>query len=135
MAISRPIKFATGLDVGQHQLLLNLLKSFLRERPRVLQPFPAWDLLFVLLSLVKPPCVPISKTVDTQNGVPHSLPLRGEIHAKAYSTVTHALNWSNIVLLLVPGFISKTQVRTRGASSLEPVIILSLRHTLGHNLA
>ena len=30
---------------------------------------------------------------------------RGEIHAIAYSTITHAPNWTNIVLSPVPGFI------------------------------
>ena len=53
LAISRPIKLSIGLGVGQGPLLHNLLKSFLRERPRVLQPFPAWDLSFVLFSLVR----------------------------------------------------------------------------------
>ena len=35
----------------------------------------------------------------------------------------------------IPGFISKTQLRTKGASSLEPIVIPSLGHKLGHNIA
>ena len=38
-AISRPTKLGTGLDVGQDSLLLNLLKSFLRERPKAFSLF------------------------------------------------------------------------------------------------
>ena len=49
------------IDVGQDPLLLNRLKSFLRERPRALQPFLAWDLSFVLFSLVKQPYELISE--------------------------------------------------------------------------
>ena len=54
-AISGLIQLAIELDVGQYPLLLNLLKSFLRERSWALQPFPAGDLSFVLFSLVNPP--------------------------------------------------------------------------------
>ena len=91
-AISRPIKLATGLDIGQDPLLLNLLKSFLRERPRALQPFPAWDLSFVLYSLVKPPFEPVSEiplkllTLKTVFLILLASGTRqGEIHAIAYS--------------------------------------------------
>ena len=119
-AISRPIKLATGLDVGQDPLLLNLLKSFLRERPGALQPFPAWDLSFVLFSLVKHPFEPISeiplqlltwKTVFLT--LLASGARRGELHAIAYSSLTQAPNWINIVLRPIPGFISKTELRTK----------------------
>ena len=59
----------------------------------------------------------------------------GALHAIAYSTLTQAPNWTNSVLRPIPGFISKTQLRTKGASSLEPIVIPSLGHTLGHDLA
>ena len=77
MAISRPIKLATGLYVGQDTLWLNLIKSFLRERPGALQPFPAWEFSFVLFSLIKQPFKPISgippwETPDSENGLSHS---------------------------------------------------------------
>ena len=42
-------------------LYYNLLKSFLRQKPRAPQPFPAWDLSFVLFSLVKEPFEPVSE--------------------------------------------------------------------------
>ena len=48
---------------------------------------------------------------------------------------THAPNWTNIVLCPIPGFISKTQLRTKGASSPEPFVIPSLGHSSGHDLA
>ena len=59
----------------------------------------------------------------------------GELHAIAYSTLTHAPNLTNIALRPIAGFISKTQLRTKGASSLEPIVIPSLGHTRGHDLA
>ena len=49
--------------------------------------------------------------------------------------MTHVPNWINIVLCSILGFISKTQLRTKGASFLEPIVIPSLGPTLGHNLA
>ena len=59
---------------------------------------------------------------------------RGEIHAISCSTVTHAPNWTNMVLGSVSGLISNTQLRTKGTSSLEPITIPSLGHTLGGDL-
>ena len=60
---------------------------------------------------------------------------RGELHAIAYSILTHAPNWTKIVLCPIPGFISKTQLRTKGASCLEPIVVPSLGHSLDHDLA
>ena len=141
-AISRPIELSTGLDVGQDPLLHNLLKSFLRERLRALQPFPAWDLPFVLFSLVKEPFEPLSKIslkLLTFKTVFLSLLAagcrRGEIHAINYSTVNHSPNWTNVVLHPVPGFISKTQLKSKGASALKLISIPWLGHTLGRDLA
>ena len=71
---------------------------FLRERPGTLL---AWDFSFVLFSLVKHPFEPISETplkLLTLKTVFLTLLVSGsrrrEIHAKAYSTVTHAPNWT-----------------------------------------
>ena len=79
--------------MGQDPLLLNLLKSFLRERPRALKPFLAWDLSFVLFSLVKQPFEPVSeiplKLLAWKTVVLTLLASggrRGELHAIAYLT-------------------------------------------------
>ena len=142
-AISRPIKLSTGLDMGQDLLLHNLLKSFLRGRLRALQPFPAWDLSFVLFSLIKEPFEPLSEIslkLLTFKAVFLTLLAAdcrcSDIHAINYSTVTHSPNWTNVVLHPVPGFISKSQsqLRSKGASALEPISIPSLGHTMGQDL-
>ena len=140
-AISRPIKLCTGLDVGQDPLLHNLLKSFLKERQRALQQFPAWDLSFVF-SLVKElfePLSEISLKLLTFKTVFLTLLAagcrRGEILAINYSTVTHSPNWTNVVLNLVSGLMSKTQLRSKGTSALELISIPSLGHALCQDLA
>ena len=77
---------------GQDPFLHNLLKSFLRERPLALQPFPAWDLSVVLFSLVKDPFEPLSEislkllTFKTVFLTPLAAGCRqGETHAVNYS--------------------------------------------------
>ena len=60
---------------------------------------------------------------------------RGKIHAISYSTLSHAPNRANIVLCPILEFISKTLLKTKGVFSLEPIVIPSLGHTLGHDLA
>ena len=60
---------------------------------------------------------------------------QGEIHATGYSIVTHAPKLDQHCAQPVLGFISKTQLRTRTASSLELLTIPSLGYTLGRDLA
>ena len=141
-AISGPIKLSTGLGVGQDLLLHNLLKSFLRERLTALQPVPGWDLSFFLSSLVKEPFEPLSeislklltfKTVFL--ALLATCCRMGEIHAIDYSTLSHSPNRTIVVLHPVPGFISTTQLRTKGASALESITIPSFGHPSSRDLA
>ena len=92
----------------------------------------------MLFSLVKEPFEPLSEislNLLTFNTIFFTLLAagcrRGEIHAINYLTVTHSPNWTNVVLCPVPGFISETQLWSKGASALELITIPSLRHTLG----
>ena len=71
--------------------LLNLLKSFLRERPRALQSFHTWDLSFVLFFLVKHPFEPTSeiplKLLTLKNSVSHSPGIRRKKRGKSYYNI------------------------------------------------
>ena len=60
---------------------------------------------------------------------------RVEIYTVYCSTLTHSPKWTDVVLHPVPGFISKTQLRSKAASALELITIPSLGHTLGLHLA
>ena len=141
MAISRPIKLSIGLDVGQDPLLHNFLKSFLRERLRALQLFPAWDLSFVCSLLLKRPLSPCLRSVSSFSSLRWFISPFWLLVADAGRYMQLPTGplliyrtgpmWHNQVL----GFISKTQLRSKGASALEPITIPSLGHTLGQDLA
>ena len=125
-----------SLDPSSCPLASTLVKTqcfktaFPRERTKALQTFPAWHLSVVLISLVKEPFKPLSDI--SLKLLTFSLLAagcrKGQIHALSYSTLTHSPNWINVV-------IHPAQLRTKGASTLEPITISSRGHTLGRDLA
>ena len=141
-AITGSIKPIAGRDLGQDPCLSNLLKSFRRERPKSIREFPPWDLSLVLFSLIKEPFEPLSeaplKLVTFKTVFLTLLAAgcrRGELHAISYDKFSHAPNWKNVVLHPLVSFISKTQLRSKGASALDPITIPSLAHSLGSDLS
>ena len=140
-AIAGSIKPIAGKDLAQDPFISNLLKSFKRERPRSIQEFPPWDLSLVLFSLIKEPFEPLSEAplkLVTFKTVFLTLLAsgcrRGELHAISYEKFSHAPNWKSVTLHPLVSFISKTQLRSKGASALEPISIPSLAHSLGSDL-
>jgi len=140
-AIAGGIKFVSEIDFGQDPLLSNLLRSFYKERPKASVSFPAWDLAFVLNSLRKEPFEPIGE-IELRLLTFKTLFLilfasgarRGEIHAIDYKQVSHTDRWKSVTLFPVSDFVSKTQLRTKGASALLSITIPSLAHTMGSDL-
>ena len=141
-AIAGSIKPIDGRDLGQDPFLSNLLKSFKRERPRSIHEFPSWDLSLVLFSLIKEPFEPLAEAplkLVTFKTVFLTLLAsgcrRGELHAISYEKFTHSQGWKSVVLHPLVSFISKTQLRAKGASALEPITIPSLASYLGSDLS
>ena len=105
------------------------------RRPRVL---PQWDLFMVLMALIRAPFEPL------QIAAPKFLvwkvffltllasgSRRGELHAITAKDVQHDDKWKSVSLFPHPGFILKTQLRTKGARSLQKLVIPALLSCLG----
>ena len=59
--ISNTLKYKTGYDFGSHPVLLELIKSFAKQRPVDRSLAPKWDLAFVLSHMCKAPFEPLVK--------------------------------------------------------------------------
>jgi len=143
-AIAGALKHQSGVNLGKDQTLTDLLAWMHRQRPRASRMVPQWDLKLVLLALQEPPFEPIQ---DAEKVPLHFLTWktvfltllasgnrRGEVHALEYKSFQHDPKWRYIVLRPSPEFISKTQLRTQGASKLEFVKIQSICDFVGPDL-
>ena len=132
-AIAGALKTSQGVDYGKDPDLTALIASFLREQPRTIRSFPAWDLGLVLKVLVKPPFEPLHlsdlKYVTWKTAflvLLASGSRRGEVHSFDYAKVRHSAKWASVTLEPHAGFVSKTQIRSSGASSFSAVEIPAL---------
>ena len=115
-----------------------------RERPRGSNSVPPWDLKVVLMALQEPPFEPIQSPDDvslkhlTWKAVFLTLLASGgrrsEVHALDYKSVSHDPKWRYITVQPHVDFVSKTQLRTKGASRLDSFIIRSLAEFVGPDL-
>jgi integrase len=93
-AIARVLKRSAGIDLGQDQVLSDLMANFQQARPFASTQFPKWDLVLVLNSLSRHPYEPI-KTADFEHLSRKTAFLlllasgcrRGELHALEVSTI------------------------------------------------
>ena len=143
-AIAGALKLAKGVDFGTDPKLSALLLSFRRERPRSsASQVPSWDLAFVLWSLSQPPFEPVAeestplkfltwKTVFLLLLASGSR--RSEIHALSGSEISHAPDWKYVSVKPIPGFLSKTALRSSGATVFEGIRIRALSTILGPDL-
>ena len=142
-AIAGALKLSQGVDYGSDPSLSSLMRSFHRERPRAALRVPGWDLAFVLMSLTKPPFEPMSsdgmslklitlKTVFLT--LLASGARRGELHSLSAS-IRRDGDWRWITLTPVPEFVSKTELRTSGATAFEGFTIKSLLSFVGPDLS
>ena len=132
-AIAGALKTSLGVDYGKDQQLSALILSFFREQPNSVRSFPSWDLSLVLKVLLKPPFEPLQlaelkyvtwKTIFLVLLASGSR--RGEIHSLDHSKVRPSLNWSAVTLEPHASFVSKTQIRTSGASCFSAIRIPAL---------
>ena len=141
-AIAGALKHLTRDDLGQDLRLSNLLRSFRTERPVVNNPFPPWNLTLVLHALIKEPFEPLG-SVDLKLLTLKTVFLllfasgsrRGEVHALDVNSVTHTPNWDSVTIAPIPEFIAKTQRRSTGASTFEPITLPALAKFTGSDLS
>ena len=143
-AIASAFRHTGSADVGQSPALSSLLQSFFRAKPRTDISLPSWDLSFVLMALTSPPFEPLEtckrKFLSWKTSFLVLLAAgarRGEVHALAADKVMHddAPHWTKVILYPHAAFVSKTQLRSSGASALRPINIPSLRSFLGPDMA
>ena len=132
-AIAGALKSSQGVDYGKDPSLTSLILSFFREQPKSIRSFPAWDLSLVLKVLVKAPFEPLHLAEmkyltwkTTFLVLLASGSRRGEVHSFDFKKVRHGSKWSSVTLEPHASFVSKTQIRTAGASSFSAVKIPAL---------
>lgn len=144
-AISSSLKFASEVNIGTDSRLSALIQSFFQERPKSASSQPPWDLSIVLNVLSGP----LFEPIDDANKVPLQLLTwktvflvllasgcrRGEVHALQSKGIVHDEKWKWITLFPLESFVSKTQLRTSGATALDYVTIKSLSSLLPSELA
>ena len=134
-AISSSLKFVSEVDIGRDQRLTALIHSFYQERPNSMRTHPPWDLSVVLGVLSSS----LFEPIDDANRV--SLQLltwktaflvllasgcrRGEIHALKKEILKDP-KWKWVTLYPLASFVSKTQLRTSGATALQSVRLEAL---------
>jgi len=141
VAIAGALKHKLGVNFGKDQSLLDLAAWMHRARPRTVSTVPPWDLKLVLLTLQEDPFEPLQdipmklltwKTVFLT--LLASGGRRGEVHALDYKSVKHDPKWKFITVRPHEGFISKTQLRSQGASRLDSFVIRGLADFVGPDL-
>ena len=143
-AIAHTLKFVCSEDFGKDTRLTALIHSFFRERPKSLNSTPPWDLSVVLQALSKAPFEPIdnpdkvSLKLLTWKTVFLILLASGcrrcEVHALQFKKIQHEERWKWVTLFPLESFVSKTQLRSSGASVLQPVNIKALSTVLSPDL-
>lgn len=143
-AIAGALKHSRGYNMGKDPELSDLSSWMHRNRPRSSRVTPPWDLKLILLALQESPFEPIQdpEKVTLQHltwkaaflTLLASAGRRGEVHALDYASVQHDPKWKFIILKPHSEFVSKTQLRTHGASKLEAFKIPSLLDFVGPDL-
>ena len=135
-AIAHTLKFVSSVDIGKDARLTALIHSFFKERPKPLNATPPWDLSIVLKVLSQAPFEPIdnpdkvSLKLLTWKTVFLVLLASGcrrcEVHALQFKKIQRDDKWKWVTLFPLESFVSKTQLRTSGASVLQPVHLKAL---------
>jgi len=134
--ICTTLKVISGKDLSTDPVLKELLNSFFHERPVSRCSTPKWNLAKVLNSLCEGPYEPIAKarlkylTWKTVFLVTLASGKRsGEIYALT-DLVTHAQDWSQVILRPSVGFLAKTHTINRPEAAFSELIIPSLLNIL-----
>ena len=125
--ISNTLKHRTGYDFGSHPDLLELIKSFAKQRPVDRSLAPKWDLAFVLSHMIKAPFEPLDKaslfhlSVKTVFLVTLAMARRvSEVHAFSIDSDHHRFSNldGSLILRTQVGFLAKNQLPSRAPDSI-----------------
>jgi len=143
-AIASALKHSRRTDFANDPELSALLRSFRRDRPSVPKRFPSWDLSLVLQVISHAPFEPISDPKVPLSFLTWKTAFlvllasgarRSEVHALTHKGLLHHERWKWVSIRTMPSFVSKTQLRTQGATALEKVSIKALSNSVGRDSA
>ena len=127
--IASPFKHMGPLDVGHDPALTALLASS-RDCPRMPRVLPQWALSLVLITFTRAPFEPLQLTAPKFLAwkvffltLLASGARKGKVHAIKARGVQHDDKWTSTIMFPHPGFISKTQLHTKGALSVKKLVI------------
>ena len=132
-AIGVQLKQANGYDPGADEVISQLIMAFKRARPVAHKSPLRWDFALVLRYL-KHGKLRRTRWLSARDLTLKAVFLtllasgkrRGEVHALQNSIDNAHGDWSAAVLRPIPGFISKTQLRTNGLGKFRELVIPSL---------
>ena len=123
----------SGYDLSKCTVLLDMIRSFKLERPRVVKTVVQWDLSIVLKFLASERFRDgkvSNKDLTTKSVFLVALAAgkrRGEIHALERSSVMFAPNMDGVTLKPHPGFLSKTHIVSHGTGTFSEICLPSLK--------
>ena len=130
----------SGIDLSGDAYLSSLLTQFGIERPRSSRILPQWNLALVLSRLLRAPFEPLRSSPPWALAYKTAFLLalatagrRGELCA-LLAKVSHAENWSSVVLRPDPLFVAKTEKPGKPETRLQEISIPALGPYLGPGL-
>ena len=141
-ALGAKLRHSSGFDPGQDEVLSQLMRSFLHERPIKARTLIKWDVGLVLRYLKT------GKLSATATLSPRDLTLklvfllalatgkrRSELHALDRVVGKVKNNWEAIVLRPRPEFLGKTHFATGGAGTFSEIVLPSIEKAPGFVIA
>jgi integrase len=139
-AISQTFHALQLEDVGTHPVVSNLIKSFKRDRPVMVNQFPQWNLVYVLNTLTRAPYEPLKDASMMHLTIKTVFLLllasgrrRGEIHALDATRCQWSEDHAQVLLYPVPGFIPKVPDAAEGRPRFQPICIKALTNLVGND--
>ena len=139
-AIGHVIKAVTGREIGKDSRLTSLINNLARTGQVKKSLVPNWDLSLVLNTMTKSPFEPMHlaemKYLTLKTVFLLALASgrrRGEIHA-LQADIQHSEHWKEITIFTDPAFVSKTELRVKGAEPLKPLVLKALTKILGPDM-
>ena len=140
-ALGAALRNATGYDPGADDVLSQLMRGFLRQRPIMSRTTIMWDIGLVLRYLKS------GKLSTTGRLSPKDLTLklvfllalatgkrRSEIHALDQDIRLVNNEWDEVVLRPRPDFLGKTHFATGGAGTFSEIVLKSINSADGYTL-
>jgi len=140
-ALSSVLKFTSGIDISEDDVIGSLISSFEHQRPALKCGFPKWDLRLVLQCLCQAPFEPLDSVSNKFLTLKTVFLLtlasgarRGEIHALDAKLLSHNSDWSEVTLVPNPKFLAKNFDYKSGGRNFQGFKVEALTHKLGPGL-